>query len=150
MRKIHVFLLMLAISCLAIAVLILPAAGASVSSVGLQAATAPAASMEVKTGLGIEKMELTGASDSFKIAPETKIYAWTRVKDVAAGSNVAIAFVKGDKEVFKKEIPVPSVPYRVNAYRTFRAADAGDWKVVVAGADGKELASSSFKVEISK
>ncbi len=113
-----------------------------------QAAAAPAT--EAKVGLGVEKMELTGAADSFKVAPDTRIYGWARVKDVAPGSNVSIVFSKGDKEVYKREVTIPSVPYRINAYRTFRAGDAGDWRLSITGPDGKEIASAPFKVEISK
>lgn len=115
-----------------------------------QAATAPASGTEVKAGLGIEKLDLTGAADSFKIAPDTKIYAWVRVTRSADVGNIAIGFSRGGKEVYSKQISVPSVPYRVFAFRTFRSGDAGDWKVSVAGADGKELAATTFKVEIAK
>ncbi len=115
-----------------------------------QAKTAPASATEVKVGLGIENLDVTGASDSFKVAPDTKIYGWARVKDVAAGSNVSIVFMKGDKEVYKKEVSIPSVPYRINAYRTFRSTDAGDWKLSIVGPDAKEVASATFKVEITK
>jgi hypothetical protein len=115
-----------------------------------QASTTAAPSMEVKAGLGIENLDLTGASDSFKIAPDTKIYAWTRVKGVAPGSAVSIAFKKGDKEVYRKEVTVPSVPFRLNTFRTFRAGDAGDWTIAVTGSDAKELAATTIKVEINK
>ncbi len=123
---------------------------AAANSPGQQAGSGAAASTEVKAGLGIENLELTGASDSFKIAADTKIYGWSRVKDVSPGSSVVLAFKKGDKEIYRREVSVPSVPYRINAWRTFRAGDAGDWKLVVTGADGKELGSTSFKVEITK
>ena len=115
------------------------------------AQAAPAASeTEAKVGLGIEKLDLTGASDSFKIAPDTRIYGWARVRGVEPGSNVSLVFNKGDKEVYKKEVAIPSVPYRINAYRTFRSGDSGDWKVSIIGPDGKELASTAFKVEVTQ
>jgi Protein of unknown function (DUF2914) len=111
---------------------------------------APASGPEAKVGLGIEKLELTGASDSLEIAPDTKVYAWSRVTDIPAGSTVSIILKKGDKEVYKKDVPVPSVPYRIFAYRTFRSGDGGDWSLVIAGPDGKEIVSSAFKVSIKK
>jgi len=114
------------------------------------AAAAPGSGTEVKVGLGVENREVVGASDSFDIAPDTKIYGWVRVKDVAPGSTITLVFRKGDKEVFQKELPVPSVPFRTNAYRTFRSGDEGDWSLVVLSADGKELASATFKVTIKK
>ncbi len=122
-----------------------------IASVGLMpvgAAAAPAT--EVKVGLGIEKLDVTGPSDTFKIAPDTKIYGWARVTDVAPNSSVSIVFKKGDKEVYKKDVSIPSVPYRINAYRTFRSADSGDWILSIVGPDAKELASTTFKVEITK
>ena len=143
MRTIPACIVALAIACL---VSIQPVQGAIPAAA--QQAAAPAT--ELKAGLGIEKMELTEPADSFKVAPDTKIYAWARVRGIAAGSSVALAFRKGDKEVYRKEITIPSVPYRINAYRTFRAADGGDWKIVLSGADGKEIASTDIKVEITK
>jgi hypothetical protein len=50
--------------------------------------------------------------------------------------------------VFTQELSVASVPFRTNAYKTFRKGDAGDWTAVVRDASGKELALSAFKVEI--
>lgn len=103
---------------------------------------------EVRAGLGVENLDLTGAAESFEIAPDTKIYAWAKVRDVAAGSNVTVAFKKGDKVAYSKEIAVPSVPYRIYAYKTFRKGDEGDWNLVVSGPDGKELGSMAFKVSV--
>ena len=110
---------------------------------------ATAASAEVKIGLGVEKTELTGAAESFQVAVGTKIYAWTKVSG-AADSKITIAFLKDDKEISKKELSVARSPYRTNAYRTFRAADAGSWTASVRSADGKELGKATFKVEITK
>ncbi len=150
MRKTNVLLLMFAVTALISMCLIPPLSRTAVAGGNEQAPGAAASQTELKAGLGVEKMELTGASDSFKIAPDTKIYGWARVKDVAAGSNVTIVFKQGDREAFKKEISVPSVPYRIYAYKTFRANDGGDWTAVVIGSGGKEIASTAFKVEITK
>jgi len=111
------------------------------------AADAPSA--EVKVGLGIDKMEIKDASDTFKVAPDTRIYAWTKVTG-CEGSSVTIAFEKGGKAVFQKDLDVPRSPYRTNAYRTFRAGDAGAWTVKVSTKDGKELVQADFTVEIGK
>jgi len=116
-------------------------------SAGLAAADAPAA--ELKVGLGIEKMEVKDAADSFKVAPDTQIWAWTRVSG-CAGSSVTIAFEKDGKAVFSKDLDVPRSPYRTNACRTFRAGDAGTWTVKVTGKDGTELAKADIQVEIAK
>jgi hypothetical protein len=113
----------------------------------LAAEEAPSA--EVKVGLGIDKMEIKDASDSFKVAPDTRIYAWAKVTG-CKDAGVAIAFEKDGKAVFAKDLAVPRSPYRTNAYRTFRAGDAGTWTVKVSTKDGKELVKAEFKVEISK
>jgi hypothetical protein len=107
---------------------------------------AAAAAAEVKVCLGIENKDAKDPAASFKVAADTKIYAWARLK--GEPGPVSIAFKKGDKDVFVKELEVPSVPYRTNAYKTFRKGDAGDWTAVVRDATGKELASAAFKVEI--
>lgn len=114
-----------------------------------QAAEAPAPSAEVKVGLGIEKMEIKDAAEAFKVAPDTKIYAWTKVAGCAE-TKITIVFFKGDAQVSKQELAVPRSPYRTNAYRTFRAADSGDWTVKVLAEDGKELGALAFKVEVTQ
>lgn len=103
-------------------------------------------SAEVKVGTGVEKMELQGESASFKVAAGTKIYAWTKVAG-AADSTITVVFSKGDR-TSKVELKVPRSPYRTNAYRTFRAGDGGDWTVKVLAADGAELGTAAFTVEI--
>lgn len=104
------------------------------------------ASAEVKVGTGVEKMEIQGESTSFKVPAGTKIYAWTKVAG-AADSTVTVVFSKGERSS-KQELKVPHSPYRTNAYRTFRAGDAGDWTVKVLSADGAELGKADFTVEI--
>ena len=108
-----------------------------------QATEAPKA--EVKTGLGIEKYELTGESSDFKVAPDTKIYAWAKVTGITDGA-ITVVFMKDGKEVSKQELKVPHSPYRTHAYRTFRTGDGGAWSVKVVGADGAALGSADFKV----
>ncbi len=123
-----------------------PGAGRAVQTAASAKSPASPAGTEVKVGLGIDKMELTGTADSFEIEPDVKIYAWARVKDVAPDSKVTLAFKNGDKIAYSKEFTVPSTPYRIYAYKTFRKGDAGDWTVVVSGPDEKDLGSTAFKV----
>lgn len=114
----------------------------------LLAAQSPAApKAEVKTGLGIEHYELTGAASDFKVAADTKIYAWTKIDGIQDGT-VTIVFLKAGQAVSKQELKVPHSPYRTHAYRTFRKGDGGAWMVKVIGADGLELGSSSFTVTL--
>jgi hypothetical protein len=104
------------------------------------------AAAEVKVGTGVEKMELQGEAAAFKVAANTKIYAWTKVTG-AADSSITVVFSKGDK-TSKQELKVPRSPYRTNAYRTFRTGDDGSWTVKVLAADGAELGTATFTVEL--
>ncbi|HEY3399246.1 MAG TPA: DUF2914 domain-containing protein [Geothrix sp.] len=104
------------------------------------------AGAEVKVGTGVEKMEIQGESAAFKVAAGTKIYAWAKVTG-AADSSVTVVFSMGDR-TSKQELKVPRSPYRTNAYRTFRAGDGGSWTVKVLAADGAELGTAAFTVEI--
>lgn len=112
----------------------------------MQESTTPAAAAEVQIGLGVEKMELKDANTSFKVAPDTRIYAWAKVTG-CADAKVVIAFFKGDKEASRQELSVPRSPYRTFAYRTFRSADAGSWTAKVMAGE-KVLGSAEFKVEV--
>ena len=102
---------------------------------------------EVKVGTAIEKYEVTGASDTFKVTPETKLYAGAKLSGV--DEKVTFVFLKDGAEASKVELKVPRSPYRTHAYKTMRAGDSGNWTVKVMGPDGAELASSDFKVEVS-
>ncbi len=108
-------------------------------------AQAPGA--EVKTGLAVEKYELTGESSDFKVATDTKIVAWVRVTGITDG-GVTVVFLKDGQEKSKVDLKVPHSPYRTRAYRTFRKGDDGAWTVKVVGTDGMALGSTDFKVTI--
>jgi hypothetical protein len=114
-----------------------------------QAGETPKDATEMRIGAGISNHDITGTATDFKVPADTKIYAWARVRGVEPGSKISIVFKKGDKEVFRQELPIPSVPYRTHVYKTFRKGDSGDWSATALGPDGKELASVSFKVEIT-
>jgi hypothetical protein len=109
--------------------------------------TAYAAEATVKVGTGVEKYEVTGASDSFTVAPNTRIYAATKLTGVEPGT-VNVIWSKDGKEVSKTELKVPRASYRTHAYRTFRTGDSGAWTAKVVGTDGTELGSTSFQVQV--
>ncbi|HYO71644.1 MAG TPA: DUF2914 domain-containing protein [Archangium sp.] len=113
----------------------------------LLATTAYSAEATLKVGTGVEKYEVTGASDSFTVAPNTRIYAATKLTGVEPGT-VNVVWSKDGKEVSKTELKVPRASYRTHAYRTFRAGDSGAWTARLVGADGAELASTSFQVTV--
>lgn len=120
---------------------------ASARPTSAQGAQAAAPAAELKVGLGVEKMKITGEAADFRIAAGTKVFAWTRVSG-CADSKITIAFSKGDQVVSRQELDVPHSPYRTHAYRTFRAGDEGEWTAKVLTADGAEIGSVSFKVEV--
>lgn len=103
---------------------------------------------DVKVGTAMEKYEVQGASDSFKVAPDTKLYAGTKVTGVE-NDKVTVVFLKDGAEASKVELKVPRSPYRTHAYKTIRAGDSGNWTVKVLGPDGAEIGSTDFKVEVS-
>jgi len=103
---------------------------------------------DVKVGTAIEKYEVQGASDTFKVAPDTKLYAGTKVTGVE-NDKVTVVFLKNGAEASKVELKVPRSPYRTHAFKTIRAGDSGSWTVKVLGPDGTELGSTDFKVEVS-
>lgn len=109
--------------------------------------TAYAAEATVKVGTGVEKYEVTGTSDNFTVAPNTRIYAATKLTGVEPGT-VNVVWSKDGKEVSKTELKVPRASYRTHAYRTFRAGDSGAWTAKVVGTDGTELGSTSFQVQV--
>ncbi len=128
------------------------AAPAAPAAPAPKAAPAPAkaAASELKVGTAVEKMELAGGAEEFKVAADTKIWAWAKAAGLPADAKVTLTFAKGDKEAFRKELQAAGSPWRTNAYRTFRAGDGGDWTAKLLGPDGAELASAKFKVEITK
>jgi hypothetical protein len=106
------------------------------------------AKADVKVGTAVEKHEVTGTSDSFKVTPNTRVYAGTKVSGIE-NDKVTVVFLKDGKEASKVELNVPRNPYRTHAYKTMRAGDSGAWTVKVLGPDGSELGSSNFQVEVS-
>ena len=126
------------------------AAAAPAQAPAADTADKTAATTEHKVGTGLEKKELVGAAEEFKVGADTKIWAWAKVAGLAADAKMTLVFAKGDKEAYKKELQAAGSPWRVNAYKTFRAGDGGDWTVKLLGPDGAELAAAKFKVEITK
>ena len=114
------------------------------------AAEKTAASTELKVGTGVESKALVGAAEEFKVAADTKIWAWAKASGLAPDAKLTLTFNKGDKEAYRKELQAAGSPWRVNAYKTFRAGDGGDWTARLLGPDGAELAAAKFKVEITK
>ncbi len=101
-------------------------------------------SADLKVGTGVEQWELTGASERFEVAPDTKLYLWTRVKGLEEGT-VTVRFEKEGREATTIPLKVPKSPYRTHAYRTFRAGDDGEWTVRILNGE-QELGKTTFTV----
>ena len=112
----------------------------------LAQATAIRPHAELKTGTAVEKLEIVGESNSYKVATGTRIFVWAKVMG-AADSTVTFVFSKGDK-TSKQALKVPRSPYRTHAYRTFRTGDEGEWTVKLIGDQEAVLGTTTFKVEI--
>ena len=67
-----------------------------------------------------------------------------------ADAKVKLVFARGEGAVWERERAAAGSPYRIWVYRTFRAADSGEWTAKVLGPDGAELGSVKFQVEIAK
>jgi hypothetical protein len=105
-------------------------------------AAAPAG---VSVGLAADKNEVVKPETAFTIDGDTKIYAGARV--TGAAGDYTLSFKKGDKVAYEKKIAVPSTPYRVWTWKTFRKGDAGDWTAVLTGPGGA-VGSTGFKVDV--
>ena len=127
-----------------------PAEKAAPAAKAAPSAEKAASASELKVGTGVENKALVGAAEEFKVAADTKIWAWAKASGVPADAKLTLTFNKGDKEAYRKEFQAAGSPWRVNAYKTFRAGDGGDWTAKLLGPDGAEFAAAKFKVEITK
>jgi hypothetical protein len=104
---------------------------------------APAAAAALTVGLAAEDNDIKDPQTSFTLEGDTKIYAGGKV--TGAPGDYTLAFRKGEKTAYEKKISVPSTPYRVWIWKTFRNGDAGDWTAVLTGPGGVS-SSADFKV----
>jgi hypothetical protein len=103
---------------------------------------APAAAA-LTVGLAAENNDIKDPQTSFTLEGDTKIYAGGKV--IGAAGDYTLSFKKGDSIAYEKKISVPSTPYRVWTWKTFRKGDEGDWTAVLTGPDGVS-SSADFKV----
>lgn len=107
-------------------------------------------SATVKVGTGIENRDVTGEAATLQIAADTNVYLWAKVSGLPADATVKLVFARGEGAAWERERAAAGSPYRLWVYRTFRAADSGEWTAKVLGPDGAELGSVKFQVEIAK
>jgi hypothetical protein len=73
------------------------------------------------------------------------VVCWTRVTGADAGSKITHVWMhNGDSS--KVELNIGGSPWRTYSRKTIGSDGAGDWKVEIRDADGKVLATKSFKV----
>jgi hypothetical protein len=104
---------------------------------------ADAAPAAVSVGLAADRNEIVNPETSFTFDGDTKLYMGAKVTGPAG--DYTLAFKRGDAITYSKKFSVPSTPYRVWTWKTFRKGDAGDWTAVLTG-PGESTASTSFKV----
>ncbi len=119
-----------------------------VPSVLLGAGAKPSA--DVKVGTGVENRDVTGEAATLQITAGTNVYLWAKVSGLPADAKLKLVFAKGEGAAWERERAAAGSPYRIWVYRTFRAADSGEWTAKVLGPDGGELGSAKFQVEITK
>jgi hypothetical protein len=136
-----------------------PASAAKPASAPKAAASAPmapasapmegAAHADVQVGTGVENHAIVGGADHFSIAAGTKLWAWAQLSGMTPDSSVTVVWKREGTEVSRTELNVKSARYRTQAYRTFTPQNGGKWTVSFVGADGAELGSAAFSVEIT-
>lgn len=107
-------------------------------------------SATVKVGTGIENRNVIGEAATLRTAADTNVYLWAKVSGLPADATVKLVFARGEVAAWERERAAAGSPYRLWVYRTFRAADSGEWTARVLGPDGAELGPSRFQVEIAR
>jgi hypothetical protein len=100
---------------------------------------------ELKVGTAVEKYEITGASDSFQVAPNTRLYAGTKVSGVE-NAKITVVFLKDGKEASKVELNVPHARVQDDARRGQRRLDGEGARPGRRGARLVQLPGRSFWV----
>lgn len=73
------------------------------------------------------------------------VVCWTRVTGAAAGSKITHLWIHG-ADSSKVELKIGGSPWRTYSRKTIGDDAAGEWKVEVQDADGKILATKTFKI----
>jgi hypothetical protein len=73
------------------------------------------------------------------------VVCWSRISGAAAGSKVTHVWIH-ETDTSKVELNIGGSPWRTYSRKTIGSDGAGDWKVEVQDADGKVLATKTFKI----
>lgn len=123
----------------------------SLGTVTRVAAQEPAAqdagpTVEAAVGTAIVNRELEGAAETFPATVGT-VYCWVKVSKTQPGTTVDAVWYHSNVEVGRKTLNIGGSPWRTNSSKIIPPDATGDWRVDIAGADGKVLKSVSFKVQ---
>lgn len=108
-------------------------------------AQAGAPKAEAAVGTSIDNRTLAGAAESFP-ADTPKLYCFSRVSNLEAGTEIEHVWYKGDVEQGRVKLNIGGSPWRTHSSKTLGAEKTGDWRCDVVH-DGKVLQSVKFKVE---
>ena len=110
--------------------------------VALAAQHAPAATAQICTG--VKDRAPVGVADNFP-ASVGELYCFSLVTDAA--DKVVQVWIRGDKEVFKIDLPVKAARWRTWSVKKILPGMTGAWRVEVRDAAGALLATAKFTVE---
>lgn len=105
-------------------------------------AAAGSASADVKAGTGVENKESVGTATEF--AAGTKVWVWTRVTGLAAGTAVTHVWKKDGAKNWQVKLKIGGAKWTTSSRRQVKA---GSWTVEVQAADGTVLGSTDFTVK---
>jgi hypothetical protein len=117
-------------------------------ALSLVAAVSPAhrsaVSAEVAIGKSIEKNVAVDTASAFP-ADVGSVVGWTRVTGAEAGTKITHLWIHG-ADSSKVELNIGGSPWRTYSRKTIGADGTGDWTLEVLDADGKTLATKTFKI----
>jgi hypothetical protein len=99
---------------------------------------------EIAVGKSIEKNVAIDTASAFP-ADVGSVVAWTRVTGAEAGTKITHLWIHG-ADSSKVELNIGGSSWRTYSRKTIGEGGTGDWTVEVLGADGKVLASKTFKI----
>jgi polyisoprenoid-binding protein YceI len=73
------------------------------------------------------------------------VVGWSRITGAAAGSKITHVWIH-NADTSKVELNVGGSPWRTYSRKTIGSDGAGDWTLQVQDADGKVLATKTFKI----
>lgn len=114
--------------------------------VGWSARAAEVAVVEAALAAGVENRQPVGAATVFS-ANVGRVYAYTRLAGAAAEGAVTHVWYYAGEVKAQVKLTVGADDWRTWSSKTILPQWTGEWLVEVQGADGRVLASLSFRIE---